>query len=329
MAEMAENQNVAILGNKVNRDHVELPVVEEKEKKFRFNSKTILLTYPQCTLEKEVVRDFLKSKFTIKVIIVAQEDHHETDGKHIHVYAEFTKKVDIKNARAFDIDVYHPNIGHDKTNGKKSAKSSKTDMIKYVIKDGNFIAEGIDVKQYLKARKDKRAYISKDLLEGKMTLLGALEEEPKLLFCLSSLQKNLSLYQSIKAQTEYKYNRTCWWIYGKPGIGKSYAVRKLFPNVYVKGNNKWWDGYIDQKEVLIDDLDSDALKHYIKIWADPYKFNGETKGGTILPTYTKLFITSNYTMGELYKEETLCHAISRRFTFINANDLLDENGFCK
>ena len=42
---------------------------------------------------------------------------------------------------------------------------------------------------------------------------------------------------------------------------------------------------------------------YVKIWADPYKFVGETKGGSITPCYTKLFITSNYTIDELYKED--------------------------
>ena len=65
----------------------------------------------------------------------------------------------------------------------------------------------------------------------------------------------------------------------KPGIGESYAVRSLYPNLYVKSSTKWWDGYTNQDVVLVDDLDSDALKHYIKIWADPYKFVGETKGG--------------------------------------------------
>ena len=51
---------------------------------------------------------------------------------------------------------------------------------------------------------------------------------------LSSLQKNLSLFQTLKAESEYKGIRKCWWIYGKPGIGKSYAVRSVYPNLYVK-----------------------------------------------------------------------------------------------
>ena len=47
--------------------------------------------------------------------------------------------MDIRNAKHFDLDGFHPNIGKDKSFGKKSAKSSKHDMIKYVTKDGDYI----------------------------------------------------------------------------------------------------------------------------------------------------------------------------------------------
>ena len=94
-----------------------------------------------------------------------------------------------------------------------------------------------------------------------MTLVQAVEEDSKLLMTLSSLQKNLSLFQTLKAESEYKGIRKCWWIYGKPGIGKSYAVISLYPNLYVKSSTKWWDGYTNQDVVLVDDLDSIRLPY--------------------------------------------------------------------
>lgn len=69
------------------------------------------------------------------------------------------------------------------------------------------------------------------------------------------------------------------WLYGPPGTGKSLAARRDNPNHFPKPANKWWDGYNNQPVVIIDDLDSNALGHHIKIWADHYPFVAEFKGG--------------------------------------------------
>ena len=103
-----------------------------------------------------------------------------------------------------------------------------------------------------------------------MTLVQAVEEDSKLLMTLSSLQKNLSLFQTLKAESEYKGIRKCWWIYGKPGIGKSYAVRSLYPNLYVKSSTKWWDGYTNQDVVLVDD--SEFAKWFLGVLRDRSEF---------------------------------------------------------
>ena len=89
--------------------------------------------------------EFLK-KLGMVVIVVSKEDHHETEGKHLHAYGEWNRKVDIRNAKHFDLDGFHPNIGKDKSFGKKSAKSSKHDMIKYVTKDGIILSLVLNAK---------------------------------------------------------------------------------------------------------------------------------------------------------------------------------------
>ena len=55
----------------------------------------------------------------------------------------------------------------------------------------------------------------------------------------------------------------------------------------------------------MDDLDSNALGHYLKIWADRYKCNGEVKGATIELCHKVFIVTSNLSIEELFtKEET-------------------------
>lgn len=115
------------------------------------------------------------------------------------------------------------------------------------------------------------------------------------------------------------------WIYGDPGVGKSFSVRKKYKDLFLKPQNKWWDGYKGQKIILLDDFDSNQLGHLLKIWADAYGFNGEVKKGTIPLCYDKFIITSNYTPYQLFKDDTpecmLAKAIERRFTIVKKESL--------
>lgn len=108
------------------------------------------------------------------------------------------------------------------------------------------------------------------------------------------------------------------WIFGPPGSGKSHATRNFESDLYIKAQNKWFDGYSDQEAILLDDFDKGGkcLGHYLKIWADRWRCTGEIKGSTVALQHRRFYITSNYTPSEIWTdvgEETLLEAIERRF----------------
>lgn len=109
------------------------------------------------------------------------------------------------------------------------------------------------------------------------------------------------------------------WIVGQPGTGKSHYARDNYAHAYNKAQNKWWDGYSGQEFVLLDDLDQlgSCLSHYLKIWLDKYPFSGEIKGGHVATSYRNFIITSNYWPHQLFTDETVCQAITRRCIFIH------------
>ena len=111
------------------------------------------------------------------------------------------------------------------------------------------------------------------------------------------------------------------WIWGERGTGKSNlpfdAAVAEGATIYRKRKNKWWDGYVDQKYVVIEDIEPDDCRYIgsmIKEWADRHQFLGEYKGHTklILPMF-RFIVTSNHSPEECYSNPEDLEAVLRRF----------------
>jgi len=87
--------------------------------------------------------------------------------------------------------------------------------------------------------------------------------------------------------------------WGDSGCGKTRRVYEKYgyDNIYKKdASTKWWDGYTQQKVILIDDYDNSCpwTRGYILNLLDRYPMMGETKGGHVEINSPIIEITSNY-----------------------------------
>lgn len=113
-----------------------------------------------------------------------------------------------------------------------------------------------------------------------------------------------------------------YWIWGPPGTGKSHYARQISDSVFIKDQNKWWDGYDGELNVILDDLDTNVLGHHLKIWSDRYACKGETKGGTIHLRHQRFIVTSNYPIEHFWNEDpSMCEALNRRFSVFYKDSL--------
>lgn len=280
-----------------------------------WNQKSFLLTYPHCELERAVVGEHLKSLGGV-VVVVAREMHKDGEP-HIHAWVEFVKKKHIVGCRVFDVRGFHANIGKIK-NAKRNTRGNG---LKYVLKeDKEPWSFGIDLEAWKASSKKHRAYVGELLITGKKTVREVVEEFPQEIYNIDKLIKNVNLFKVLGREIPPVIPRRNYWIVGKPRVGKSYAVREAFgKDLFIKPINKWWDGYAGESVVLLDDFDKNhqVLGHYMKIWADNYSFNGEVKGGMIVPGYKMLVVTSNYEIKDIWDDKVLVEAIEARFTVLD------------
>lgn len=282
---------------------------------WRIDTRSLFLTYPQCFLSKERLMEHLRLLLDPESIVVAREDHKD-GGSHLHAYIKLKKKKTFKNCRFFDVTeeggiIYHPNI--------QSARNPYA-VIKYVQKDDDYIQYNIDLAAKFKANQSKTKYINDQILEKGLKGITDQVREGNISFKdVKKYEEGLHRFNQLEQEVPSIMNRLCLWIYGSPGIGKSYWVRSRYPRAFIKAQNKWWDGYSTQQVVLLDDLDSDAMGHMIKIWGDQYSFQAEAKGSSFTPQYQLFIVTSNKLPIDLWKDRDMAEAIMRRFKLCTIN----------
>nr|WDW25904.1 MAG: replication-associated protein [Canine stool-associated circular virus] len=257
----------------------------------------ILLTWPQTDGTKEELLEFLKSTRCYACSIICKEQHHETEGTHFHAVVKLSPQVKCRHKAAMEMFTWKD---HKADIEFLKTKKDTENAIRYVMKDGDYLNDGINIEAHLSGKHEKKWTCQKVLETDMKELVKENVVHPNNFRNILQAQQ---MWKLMKKPEDCADTRGIW-LNGPAGCGKSTWARKFGESkggFYEKAQNKWWDGYDGEKVVILDDLDTHALNHYLKIWADKFACKGEVKGSTIWLHHDFFVVTSNYSIPDIVR----------------------------
>lgn len=112
----------------------------------------------------------------------------------------------------------------------------------------------------------------------------------------------------------------CFWIWGPTGTGKSHSVETTYPDCYKKvmDDLKWFDGYVDEDVIYLEDLDVYHIKWggMLKRLADKWPMQASIKGSMKYIRPKIVIVTSNYSPEQIWSDPQTVEPLLRRFKVI-------------
>lgn len=189
------------------------------------------------------------------------------------------------------------------------SRGTNVQAIEYCKKDGDFQEWGT-VPSGPKGQEDKWREV---LLLARAGQLDAVEEKFPAIF-IRYHAKLLGLHKPERPIILESLENE-WWV-GATGTGKSSTLWRLYPTHYQKSLNKWWDGYMGEDTVAIEEWSpkNECTSSQLKVWADRYPFSAEIKGGTLQKIRPRrIIVLSNFSIDDCFCLSQDLEPIKRRF----------------
>ena len=266
-------------------------------------------TWPKCPIDKEVALKLLDVKYELQEYVICQEKHKD-GSPHLHAFLKLKTKRRF-NPQMFDLN----DLGQNYHGEYQPAKSFKA-VVRYVIKDRNYISN-FDVQKYLAkkgklTKEDLLKEVDEVLDEGKITPLQ-----------VASWYKNSCVYKMLQKKRlpeEMPEKKRHLWIYGPSNTGKTTLLRNQMrekgeENFFEIPTNNDWVGYNNQYYLFMDEYKGQlTVQQLNRICDGGAKVN--VKGATVQLRYDpQVIILSNYSIAECYKnlDKKILDSLYNRF----------------
>lgn len=263
-------------------------------------NKVFFLTYPQASWDVLGFATYIPGITDRPGLeYVASEEKHRDGSDHRHVLLRFVNKIRW-NTRTFDFEYqgrnYHPHI--------QCPVKDINKVYNYVVKDGVFRKVGLDD---IAANSQKTCLrLLTDPLEDiiRNNAVSAVN--------LHKLVQSRHIAAGILQKSYVTDHVKGIWIWGNPGLGKSYFAKRELPQIlgstkekiYEQLSHVWFDCYENHEIIMKEDLNN-----MTKGWVDWLMTVGDAeaklvqvKGGSTSLNHKFAVVTSNFSLRTLLEQ---------------------------
>lgn len=332
--------------------------VPQQNSRFRLNCINIFCTWPQCDADKNEVMAKIMAWKLVEWTVVAKEQHHETEGAHLHAVIHLKRRCDLHSTNLLDSFA-------GKHGDYKTCRSLKMSVI-YVTKDNDYVANGIDVNSFCEEKKSAKSAIIAEMIK-KDTPIEEIMEKESGFWMLHSKQirlfkaeweaiqqsKTLTGFTPVQMRNTMKSWETLigiWlngninnknrrlgqqqlYVWGKTGVGKTHfcvQLSKMVKTFWATSCEHFFDGLDDTYELLImDEFHAQQTITFMNQLLDGQPMVLPQKGTQFHKKKNiPIIILSNYDLKDCYRkqyDENREHfdALHRRLAIVHVDGPMD------